>query len=215
MTRPDHETTPLDALLATYCIGTLDPATHALVASHLLLKPDNRRFVAALEALAASEMEKASPAPVPRREQALAEIFASKAPVDRGLRSAILPAPLLRLVGADVGDLKWRTKIPGVREYRIAETARGDASLLWIRAGRRMPSHTHEGSEVTLVLKGSFSDVTGRYARGDVAVAESDLDHRPMTEEGDDCLCFAVTDAPLHLTGPVGRILDRFFGKHH
>jgi putative transcriptional regulator len=68
--------------------------------------------------------------------------------------------------------------------------------------------------EVTLVLKGAFCDTTGRYARGDIAIAEADLDHMPMTEEGEDCLCFVVTDAPLHLTGPVGRILDRFFGRH-
>ena len=84
--------------------------------------------------------------------------------------------------------------------------------MLWIRGGRRMPSHTHEGSEITLVLSGAFSDVTGRYARGDIAIAEADLDHRPMTDAGEDCLCFAVTDAPLHLTGPVGRLLERVFG---
>jgi putative transcriptional regulator len=36
-----------------------------------------------------------------------------------------------------------------------------------------------------------------------------------MTDEGQDCICFAVTDAPLRLTGPVGRILDRFFGHKH
>jgi putative transcriptional regulator len=102
-----------------------------------------------------------------------------------------------------------------VRECRISETERGEASLLWIGGGRRMPSHTHEGSEVTLVLKGAFSDVTGHYGRGDIAIAEADLDHRPMTGEGDECICFAVTDAPLHLTGPVGWILDRFFGRSH
>ena len=48
---------PLDALLASYCVGALDRPTHALVASHLLLNPENRRFVAALEDLAAGEVE--------------------------------------------------------------------------------------------------------------------------------------------------------------
>ena len=211
---------PLDALLAGYCIGSLEPATHALVASHLLLKPDSRPFVAALEKIAAGAMEAGAPAPLTDRDGRLSAIFMSPEParpaasvaaaVDPRLPS--LPAPLTRLVGRDFSAIKWRTKLPGVREFRVCDNGRGEASLLWIRAGRRMPSHTHEGSEVILVLNGGFSDITGHYGRGDVAVADAELDHRPMTDEDGDCLCFAVTDAPLHLTGPVGRLLERFFG---
>jgi putative transcriptional regulator len=178
------------------------------------LKPDSRAFVAALEGIAAGEVEHLAPAPLSDRGARLAAIFGSNDQPVLSRSQGTLPAPLMRLVGDDVGSLKWRHKIPGVREYRISETGRGDASLLWVKGGRRMPSHTHEGSEVTLVLKGAFCDTTGRYARGDIAIAEADLDHMPMTEEGEDCLCFVVTDAPLHLTGPVGRILDRFFGRH-
>ena len=203
---------PLDALLAGYCAGALEPATHALVASHLILKPENRPFVAALEQLAAGGMETLDPRPLPERDRRLAAIFESPAPRLPEPVSATLPAPIARIVGKDVRSLAWRSKLPGVREYRIGANGRGEASLLWIRGGRRMPSHTHEGSEITLVLSGAFSDVTGRYARGDIAIAEADLDHRPMTDAGEDCLCFAVTDAPLHLTGPVGRLLERVFG---
>ena len=206
---------PIDALLASYCAGALDKPTHALVASHLLLSPANRRFVAALESLAAGEVEQLAPSPLNDRDERLAAIFASAAPRSAPAPSSLLPAPLLRLVGSDVRDIKWRTKLPGVREYRVRDSDHVEASLLWIAAGRRMPSHTHDGSEVTLVLSGAFSDVTGRYGRGDIAIAEADLDHRPLTGEGDDCLCFAVTDAPLRLTGPVGRLLDRFFGRVH
>jgi len=206
---------PLDALLASYCVGALDKPTHALVASHLLLSPVNRRFVSALEELAAGEVERLAPSPLSDRDERRAAIFASAVPHTVPSSSSVLPAPLLRIVGSDIPDLKWRKKLPGVREYRISESDRGEASLLWIEAGRRIPSHTHDGSEVTLVLAGAFSDVTGRYGRGDIAIAEADLDHRPLTGEGDDCLCFAVTDAPLRLTGPVGRILDHFFGRSH
>jgi putative transcriptional regulator len=205
---------PIDALLAGYCAGALDRLTHSLVASHLLLKPDNRAFVAALEGLAAQEVEHLAPVPLPSRDQKLAAIFGSSDTMRIAPGSSTLPAPLMRLIGTDVSDLKWRSKLPGVREYRVAESGRGEASLLWVRGGRRMPAHTHEGSELTLVLKGGFSDTTGHYCRGDIAIAEDDLDHKPMTNDREDCLCFIVTDAPLHLTGPVGRILDRFFGRH-
>lgn len=205
---------PVDALLAAYSAGALDPGLHALVASHLSIKPDSRRFVGALEKLAADELESLAPEPLSHRDERLAAIFGS-APVARPparVGSSILPAPLRHYLGHDIDAIRWRAKLPGVKEYRIEAAGRGEASLLWVRAGRRMPSHTHEGSEVTLVLKGGFSDVTGHYARGDIAVAESDLDHNPMTDAGEDCICFAVTDAPLHLTGPIGRLVDRLFG---
>ncbi len=206
----------VDALLAAYGAGSLDPSLHALVGSHLILKPQSRRFVTALEELAADHLTEITPEPLSRRDERLAEIFASEpaprmaAPAAKG--SDLLPAPLRHYLGRGLNDIHWRTKIPGVKEYRIEDKGRGDASLLWVRAGRRMPSHTHEGSEVTLVLQGGFSDVTGHYGRGDIAIADNDLDHKPVSDEGVDCLCFAVTDAPLHLTGPFGRVLDRLFG---
>ena len=208
----------VDTLLAAYSAGSLDPSLHALVASHLILRPESRHFVAALEDMAGMELESVEPAPLSDREKRLAAIFAAEpaqrkevAPLVAG--SDILPSPLRHYLGRGFNDIRWRTKIPGVKEFRIEDKGRGDASLLWVRAGRRMPSHTHEGSEVTLVLQGGFSDVTGHYGRGDIAIAEADLDHKPIADEGKDCICFAVTDAPLHLTGPFGRVLEHLFGE--
>ena len=64
------------------------------------------------------------------------------------------------------------------------------------------------------MLKGGFSDKTGHFARGDVAVADAELDHIPVADLDADCICFAVTDAPLRLTGPFGRLMHRLFGNH-
>ena len=75
-----------------------------------------------------------------------------------------------------------------------------------VRAGKAVPQHTHEGNELTLVLEGSFHDELGRYARGDLAITDPTVEHRPVADEGQDCLCLAVTDARLRLTGPLGRL---------
>lgn len=212
----DQPASPVDTLLAAYSAGTLDPSLHALVASHLLLKPDSRDFVRALESLAAEDLQNVKPEPLARRDELLASIFDMKPARETTQQagSSLLPAPLRQYLGKDMDAIRWRTKLPGVKEFRVEDKGRGEASLLWVRAGRRMPSHTHEGSEVTLILQGGFSDVTGHYMRGDIAIAESDLDHKPIADAGEDCICFAVTDAPLHLTGPFGRLLDRLFGDH-
>jgi len=215
----DHTDHPIDALMAQYAAGQLSPALHGLVAAHLAIKPENRGFVGALEAIRAQDIETAAPSsPIRNRDSRLAAIFdapMTTAPRAQG-QDGILPAPLADFIGYRLDAVPWRTVLPGIREFHVphAEKTGGEASLLWIKPGRIMPSHTHDGTEVTLVLKGAFSDTTGHYARGDIAIAEDDLDHKPVTDDREDCLCFIVTDAPLHLTGPVGRILDRFFGRH-
>jgi putative transcriptional regulator len=126
---------------------------------------------------------------------------------------AVLPDPIARYLGCTLSEIRWRTVLPGVKEYKVEKTERGEAVLYWIKPGRKMPSHTHEGSEYTLVLKGGFTEVTGHFRRGDIAIADQEVDHRPVADPDEDCICFAVTDAPLRLTGSVGRVLQRLFGK--
>ncbi len=206
---------PIDALLAGYAAGTLGKPLHRLVAAHLAIRPENRRFVRMLEETAGRRLEDAAPSALRDRDARLAAIFGSgPAPTSKAATrsSGIVPAPLADFIGHDLEDVRWRTLLPGVREFKVSDDMDGDASLLWIKPGRIMPAHTHEGSEVTLVLQGGFSDSTGHYRRGDIAIADHEIDHRPRADEDEDCICFAVTDAPLRLTGPVGRIVQRLFG---
>lgn len=211
---------PLDTLLADYARGALSAPLHALVASHLVLKPESRPFVTTLEAARAAEIEKIEPARIRDRDAKLAAIFGGgeePARVSRPAGDAIVPDPLARYLAGSrlarprIDDVPWKALIPGVKEYRVADNEDGEATLYWIRGGRKIPSHTHDGSEYTLVLKGAFSDINGRYARGDIAIADMDVDHQPVADPGEDCFCFAVTDAPLRLTGPIGRIVQKLF----
>ncbi|WP_029031901.1 ChrR family anti-sigma-E factor [Salinarimonas rosea] len=212
---------PLDTLLAGYARGMLSAPLHTLVATHLAIRPESRRFVSLLETASASEIERLEPAPLADRDARLAAIFAAGeepiracAPREAGdvyMGDDVVPYPLARFLGASLAATPWRTLLPGVKEYRVTDNEDGEATLYWIRGGRKIPSHTHEGSEYTLVLKGAFSDIHGHYRRGDIAIADMDVDHQPMADAGQDCFCFAVTDAPLKLTGPIGRIVQKIF----
>jgi putative transcriptional regulator len=130
--------------------------------------------------------------------------------VVRAGNDAVVPAPLAPYIPGGLESLRWRNygaaaeaKVDlGSHEYR--------SRLIRLKAGRGVPRHTHGGNELTVVLSGAFHDEGGHYRRGDIAIADGSIDHQPIADENDDCLCLAVTDAPLRLTGPIGRFLNPF-----
>jgi len=61
-------------------------------------------------------------------------------------------------------------------------------------------------------LKGAFRDEDGVFARGDIEVADQEVDHTPVAEPGEDCICLVATDARLKFEGILPRIAQPFFG---
>jgi putative transcriptional regulator len=200
-----------DVLLASYAAGGLSRPLHALVGSHLALNASSRAYVAALEGLAAQGLEGDAPrTPVAERGRRLAAIFSDELRAPPPMAGdEILPPPLAAFVGGGFGAVRWRSVLPGLREAKLDHHEGGEASLLWIKAGRAMPAHTHHGLEATLVLSGSFSDSSGHYERGDLAIADDDIDHKPVAGLEQDCVCFAVSEGPVKLTGPVARLFNK------
>lgn len=213
---PTHHPEP-EALLA-YAAGSLDEANAVLVATHLALCPQCRTDIGRLEAIGG--VLTGSIAPAPLAPDALAAALArldepEAAPAaasgvvhDDETRRAV-PAPLRDYLGGNLSTLPWKWRGPALRELPLAI---GDgavrATLLRVRPGAAMPAHTHGGVETTLVLRGAFTDDVGRFARGDVATATSELDHQPVAAPDDECICFAVIEGPLRLTGPIGRLFN-------
>lgn len=206
----------LDGLMARYVAGRLPEPARVLVEAHLALSARNRPLVKTLEGAAGIELEELPPSTIADRKDRLAAIFDSPPMVSASphdVRDPVLPDILRQFVGVGIDDIPWKTKMPGYREHLIGEIDGCEANLLWIKPGRKMPSHTHEGSEITLVLDGAFSDANGRYGRGDIAVADDSIDHRPIAENERPCICFAVTDAPLKLTGSYTQLFSDFLGR--
>lgn len=214
----ERNVTGMDELLAGYAAGTLASPTHALVGAHLELSGANRGFVTSLETLAGQVLEETAPVSLSNRDAALEAIFSSAPsdPISVQTANAAnddvdLPQSLKSIVDGPLESLPWKTLLPGVREVKFGEIDGCNVNLLWVRRGRAMPSHTHDGTELTLVLKGGFKDADGHYVRGDIAFADHDVDHSPVADDdGEDCICFAVTEGRLHLTGLVGRFLNPF-----
>jgi putative transcriptional regulator len=206
----------IDALLGSYVAGALPAPAQILVECHLALKPGSRAIAAQLEALAGTALAGDPPvelhSPAARMEAIFASSGAPSGLSDAPSAAGIFPAPLRRLVGFDADQVPWRSKMPGFREYEVGEIDGCHVTLFWIRPGRRIPSHTHEGTELSLVLDGAFNDVNGRYGRGDISIADDSVDHRPTAEKDRPCIGMAVTDGQLLLTGPFHRRLGDILG---
>jgi putative transcriptional regulator len=203
----------INALLAGYATGRLPAPLNVLVESHLELVPANRRYVADLETLSGSALDSVEPIGISDRDRRLAAIFATPevaAPAARSTGRSRLPEAICRFVGHDIDTMPWKTLLPGFKEYKVGEFDGLKTSLFWIRSGQKIPSHTHEGNEVTLVCEGGFTDILGSYERGDISVTDSTVDHQPIADDDGDCIGFAVTDAPLRLTGFIGRLFNPF-----
>ncbi|MDZ7602786.1 MAG: ChrR family anti-sigma-E factor [Hoeflea sp.] len=208
----------LDSLLARYVAGTLPTPARVLVEAHLELRPRNLIRVRNLEAMAGLELMETEPAALSDRDGMLAAILASSAPERAAAaevsapESRVFPKALYDFVGFDAADVPWRTKMPGFKEYDLGEIEGCHVNLFWLKAGRTVPAHTHEGSELSLVLDGAFSDARGHYGRGDISVADDSVDHRPMVDLGRPCIGFAVMDAPLKLTGSFRQLIGDIIG---
>ena len=213
---------PSEELLLDYVSGSLAETWSLAVAAHLALCPACRRTVAELEGVGGHLIS--SVAPVSVEDGLFDDIMAATDAEDTGNLSVlpsvknfnpdpILPEPLRSYLGGDVDSLKWQRL--GFGAYQLPVPT-GDekttARLLRIPAGRPVPSHSHGGLEMTLVFSGAFSDTTGTYGRGDLQEADENVDHQPHAVEGEDCICLAVTDAPLRFNSLAARMVQPLIG---
>ena len=208
----------VDALMAHYVAGSLPEPARALVAAHLEMQPVNRSLVRDLEALAGEALEVLPPSEIAARDTRLAAIFTSfgsvevSPPPPVNLQVGKFPQALRDFIGFDVDNVPWRTKLPGFKEYDLGNIDGCEVSLMWIRAGRTLPTHTHEGVELTLVLDGAFNDVRGRYGPGDISVADDTLIHRPVAENDRPCIALSVLEAPIKFRGSLPRLIGDLLG---
>jgi len=206
----------VDALMAHYVAGSLPEPARVLVESHLEMKPDHRMLVQDLELMAGQELEQTPETKIADRNGRLAKIFASAPPTANTSAPAktgkgVFPRAIRSLMGVDVDTVPWKTKLPGFKEYSV-DIDGCEVSLMWIKAGRAMPAHTHKGMELTLILDGAFNDERGRFGPGDISVADETIDHRPVAEKDRPCIAFSVLDAPVKFTGSFRQLIGDLIG---
>lgn len=203
-----------ERMLMAYAAGTLPEAFNLMVAAHISLCDSCRAQVEAYDALGGALMEQEPSNVVAMDNDAFAQtmkLIAGGAPnqILTKRRPGVLPGPIQDYVGGDIEAIRWRAVGMGVKQAILPTDKDASARLLFIPAGAAMPDHGHHGTEMTMVLQGAFHDEDDYFARGDVEIADPDLHHTPVADMSADCICLAVTDAPLRFDGIIPKIAQR------
>ena len=203
---------PAEDLIAGCAAGALRPGAALVVRAHLALCATCRVEFELFESMGGALLEAEPAAELSPHclDRALAALdrpihTPQAARRRRSHDAAVLPAAL---AGLSVGRRRWLA--PGVRMTPIDTDRRSRELVYLLRIGPGMvlPKHTHRGREFTCVLHGGFSDADGRYELGDFIATDETVEHAPVVDEGDACVCLASTDAPLVMRGLVGRLFQ-------
>ena len=110
----------------------------------------------------------------------------------------ILSRAIDKLSNGNFKNLDW---VQLGQSLRIAPLTVGNAergtALYDIKAGGKMPHHGHSGEEITVVLKGSFSDLDGTYRKGDFVIRNIGESHQPIATQDRDCICLVSLESPI------------------
>lgn len=214
-----------DELLLDYATGNLAEGWSIAVATHLALCPSCRDRLSFMEhtggqLLEATEVT-AEETPVADSWSAMKAKLKTQAgsqtstakPVAAPKDLPVLPEPLRSYLGSDVDGLKWKALGRGAYHIPIKTgDSESQVRLLKIPAGKPVPEHSHGGRELTLVLKGAFTDGATVFKRGDIEEADETLTHQPVATPDEDCICLAVTDAPLKFKSFLVRLVQPVLG---
>lgn len=211
---------PSDATLFAYGGGALSEGLSLVVATHLALCPNCRHTVDEIEVVGGTLLDDLPPTAL--SDQSFARVLGrlgpqtskptAKAPMSHAHTDGlILPEPLRSYVEAP-RENRWRALAPGIRHLEVLprSTDGENVFLLKVAPGTSLARHGHSGSELTVVLEGSFSDELGRFEAGDFAETDDSVNHQPLADTAVDCVCLIAVRGPLRFNGLAGRLMQLF-----
>lgn len=206
-----------DELLMSYEAGSLAEGWSLAVATHLAYCPECRARADAAKAIGGALLEEIEIAPL--RAGALDAVLSRldatmpETPKNYGGGRSNVPEPLRSYIGHDLDTIAWKSLGTAAKQV-IIPTGDKETSvrLLRIGAGEPVPEHGHRGLELTVVLRGTLVDEDERFNVGDVEEANDSVEHQPRAGKDSECICLAVTDAPLRFKSLLVRLAQPFLG---
>lgn len=209
-----------DELLMAYEAGSLAEGWSLAVATHLAFCQECRARARTAAAVGGALLDALQTEPVAPSsfDAVMAAIEApqhqtEKVTSPQAHPAGNVPSPLQAYIGSDLDAVGWK-RIGTAGYQALIRTGDSETSvrLLRIPAGSPVPEHGHRGLELTVILRGTLVDGDERFGVGEIEEADADVEHTPCAGEGEECICLAVTDAPLKFRSLVVRLAQPFLG---
>jgi len=207
---------PTDSLLAAFAAGILDRGQHIAIATHLVACPQCRTFMRSMEQVGGAVLTSLPPAVMANGALAAVEARLNE-PVQPAAADMIFTLPETEIPGLpkfvrryQFGNWKWVA--PAVHLRRIMLPYASDTRVFLLKSGpgTKMLEHAHTGFEMTCVLSGAFSQGGAHFRPGDFDLGDETVDHKPVVDSGEDCVCLVAMQGSLRLNGVLGRIMQPF-----
>ena len=203
---------PSRTMLVDFSAGNLGTAESICVSAHLHFCDQCRNELMRLDQVASQLMTEAEPQTIDEDlfDSVMSKIDAlPEAPtkVETGEKS-VFPHTVTKLINETESAPNWRRMSSSVDVARV-QTGQNkfEVALHRICAGGKTPHHGHNGTEFTVVLKGSFSDEQAVYSEGDFLLRGPGDEHQPMGAQNGECICLSALAAPIKLSSPLGFLM--------
>ncbi|MCO7226923.1 ChrR family anti-sigma-E factor [Pleionea sp. CnH1-48] len=197
--------------LLAFASGRLSFARQTAIQIHLNMCPHCASHVHQLESFGGDWLDKLEPQPLTHINAANVLDAIRKQTDSKPQPSTSDYSDIIhKAVRGETDQLNWHWRTKRFAELPLAANDDGlEVKLIYIKPGMKVPKHTHQGKEITVLLQGSFHDHLGHYRRGDYVVRDRNHEHSPQADS--ECICLAITDAPLKFTGTFGPVLNWLF----
>jgi putative transcriptional regulator len=201
-----------DATLMSFAAGSLPGTLAAVAAAHVSMCERCQSELRMFERIGGALMTDLAPASMDRAPMTPPADVAAAEPAPVPRTGGEIPTPLAGLIGDDLDQVGWRWIGPGLWHRPLQIPSAGTLQLIKASPGASVPEHTHGGGELTLVLRGALIDSTGRYAAGDVADLDEEMEHTPVADADAGCICVIANEHPTRFRGLLARLLQPWHG---
>lgn len=195
---PNHH--PSDDILTAYAAGALEPGFGLVVGAHVDVCAHCRARVGSFEAVSGAALENLADAGV--GADALSSVMARLG--EQSPQQAVDKRSFVERLS--LKNKRWVAPGVWVAGVDTPHAPQNRVYLLSVASGGLTARHEHTGAEFCTVLKGAYRDELGLFAAGDFAAAESDLNHQPVVEGDEACVCLFATEGRLKAQGLFGRL---------
>ncbi|MEZ5960399.1 MAG: ChrR family anti-sigma-E factor [Hyphomonadaceae bacterium] len=192
---------PSDDVLTAYAAGALEPGFGLVVGAHVEMCSTCRARVRGFEAVSGASLKDLAEAEVDadaltRVMNRLDEVAPPEPAADT--------RPLLQRL--PLKAKKWVAPGVWVAGVKTPHAPQNRVYLLSVAPGMPTARHEHSGAEFCTVLTGAYRDELGLFRAGDFAAADGDLNHQPVVQGDEPCVCLFATEGRLKPQGFLGRL---------